>query len=56
MMDALWLFLAFSIGGSLGFLLFAVLRSSRGVTRKPRAKFETVLHSLEFEGDTVTRF
>ena len=55
-MDLVWLILAFSIGGSLGFLLFALLQSLRGPTRQPKAKFKAVLHSLEFEGETVTRF
>jgi hypothetical protein len=55
-MDAVWIFLAFAVGGSIGFCLFAVLRLSQGTARKPKAKFNPVLHALEFEGETITRF
>jgi hypothetical protein len=55
-MDAFWLVLAFSIGGSLGFLLFAVVRSARESLSKHRGKSHVGLSPFELEGDTVTRF
>ena len=55
-MDAFWLVVAFAVGGSIGFCLFAMVQLSRRSARPPKAKFQAVLHSLEFEGDTVTRF
>jgi hypothetical protein len=55
-MDGLWLFLAFSIGGCAGFLLFAMFHVSRDSASKRRDGANPVLLSLEFEGDTQTRF
>ena len=55
-MDGLWLFLAFSIGGCAGFLLFAMFHVSRDSASKRGDGANPVLLSLEFEGDTQTRF
>ena len=54
-MDTVWLVLAFATGGSVGYVVFAMMRISRGATRTPRSKEKPVLHPFEFEGDTVTR-
>ena len=55
-MDGFWLFLAFSIGGCAGFVLFAMFHISRDSTSKRRVGANPVLLSLEFEGETLTRY
>jgi hypothetical protein len=55
-MDSFWLLLAFSTGGCAGFLLFAMFHIARDSTSKRKAGTDPVLLSLEFEGETLTRF
>jgi hypothetical protein len=55
-MDSFWLFLAFSVGGCAGFVLFAALQVSRESSTKPRTAANPGLLPFELEGDTVTRF
>jgi len=55
-MDGLWLFLAFSIGGCAGILFFAMFHVSRDSASKRRDGANPVLLSLEFEGETLTRY
>jgi hypothetical protein len=55
-MDGFWLFVAFSVGGCAGFLLFAALHVSRESSSKARSAANPGLLPFELEGDTVTRF
>ena len=54
-MENLWWVLAFSFGGLLGFLMFAVLEMSRGSGGKRQEVVTPVLLSIDFDGDTLSR-
>jgi hypothetical protein len=47
--------LAFSCGGLVGFLVFAILQMSRGSDGKSQAVVNPILLSIDFEGDTLSR-